>query len=141
MIGSPRQLFLALKIYLKYHYQSNLKWGLIAINGGKESIGVAKIILENNAEPNIRCKVGSTPLLKWKHGDEILQLLSMYGITFKSINNCWYVRQWQVEKTKPLPPVLSGIFHFICRALTTYDNCFNLDSWMVLKIQGVQWIC
>jgi hypothetical protein len=55
---------------------------LLAMNGSKESIDVAQIILKNNANPNIRDKMGLTPLLKWKHGDEIRQLLLRYGATY-----------------------------------------------------------
>ena len=72
---------------------------------------------------------------------------------FESQDVCWYVWHCQVEKTIPLPPVSSRVFHFICRALAEVK--FHNDSrvcyfqWLLsiesrewfLKYQDCQWIC
>ena len=51
----------------------------IAINGCNESLDFAKVLLENNANPNIKNKSGSTPMIMWQHGDKIKELLIRYG--------------------------------------------------------------
>ncbi|MBC8185256.1 ankyrin repeat domain-containing protein [candidate division KSB1 bacterium] len=58
---------------------------LIAAHGSKEALEVAKLLLENGADPNIRSKfggdMGTTPLMLWQHGKEIRNLLVKYGAT------------------------------------------------------------
>ena len=61
---------------------SSLGWTplhCIAINGSIESFDVAKILLENNANPNAKNTSGSTPMMMWQHGNEIKELFIKYG--------------------------------------------------------------
>ena len=44
---------------------------------------------------------------------------------FNTTDVCWYVWHCQVEKTYPLPPVLSGVFHFIFWVLPTIKICYT----------------
>ena len=52
---------------------------LIAINGSRESLSVAKVLLQNGANPNVVSKFKTTPLLMWQHGEQISDLLIDYG--------------------------------------------------------------
>lgn len=51
---------------------------LIAINGSRESVQVARILLENGADVRAKGPLRLTPLGHWQHGKEIHDLLWEY---------------------------------------------------------------
>jgi len=69
--------------------QNNIGWTplhCIASNGSRESLGVAKILLESGAKPNIEALINATPLMLWQHGEEIRNLLIENGAKIISPN-------------------------------------------------------
>jgi len=52
---------------------------IIAINGTKESLGVAKCLIQHGADLGATTKHGADWRLLWQHGQEILELLSHHS--------------------------------------------------------------